>query len=1052
MIEYTVNIPPFALKAESKLTMSKSYDAIKLLGTLAIERGWASQEDVQYAITKQGADKFFGEILLSKKLITVKQLDELLQLQQKLDIKNQDFLFGELAIQNQFIKAEEVISCLEDQKKSNIKKSLGSIFLEKGLLNQQQCDAILTSQKRIQKTVQIKNKRVSCPKCKASFPVNDSERYRKVRCKSCQFIFGIGSPDIKIVVDAGHKNTIEATEKEFEKSLVQFLKENKLKPRTSLSGGSNFISKDDERYIVGDEIARGGMGAILLTRDVNLKRNIVTKVLLNNRSRIATLRFIEEAQITGQLEHPNIPPVYDLGLNKENNLFFTMKQIKGETLQHVINDLKANNLKTKERYPYNSLVNIFIKVCNALEFAHSKNVIHRDIKPENIMVGEYGEVLLMDWGLAKIIGSTEELEELEGEKITSIRTEDVTSNTMEGTTAGTPAFMSPEQATGHMEKLDQRSDIYSLGATIFNVLALERAFKGSSIYELLQNVADGKMQELKGDVPPELKAITLKAMEFEPKYRYQSIKEMEKDLLNYQMGYAVSAKQDNAFDTIKKFYKRNQLLSIISTCFIIIFIVGSIYFVTSLSSQKNIAINQKEIALEQTKIANDALVKAELAIKQFEKEKKDRLADNKESAPSLYAKAQFEAQVLNMAEAEKLMDTAIGYDSANQTYRLYRGCLALTNSNIKKAIEDLTTIKNSPNQKNIIEILKILKSSNQTELDEKQKIIIAEICTDLKLFDIAQKLTTDFAKKIELWNKLLTEVWGKKEFRLGLGKGEENVSLKLCFEANNLPENTDFSLLKGMPIKIFRLQSCKFSNLSFMENMPIEELVISNCPLLSDISSLKNIKLKVVSFDKVNVSDISSIANPELKILILKNMPVTSLTALTKIDLAGIELENIKLQNFNDLTSFYPRKIALANCNINDLECINTKNLCILKIKNARIKDLTKLKNAELLDSLDISNTLVTNISPIQDKNLRVLNLMGCYIQNIETILTLKKLEALIITPTTLPPDWVLTVSKMKEQIKQIGTEMAANKVTNVANFLEEFKNINKNTLTNPIK
>jgi hypothetical protein len=103
--------------------MSKSYDAIKLLGTLAIERGWASQEDVQYAITKQGADKFFGEILLSKKLITVKQLDELLYLQQKLEIKNQDFLFGELAIQNKFLKAEEVINCLEDQKNLITKKA-----------------------------------------------------------------------------------------------------------------------------------------------------------------------------------------------------------------------------------------------------------------------------------------------------------------------------------------------------------------------------------------------------------------------------------------------------------------------------------------------------------------------------------------------------------------------------------------------------------------------------------------------------------------------------------------------------------------------------------------------------------------------------------------------------------------------------------------------------------------------------------------------------------------------------------------------------------------
>ena len=157
------------------------------------------------------------------------------------------------------------------------------------------------------------------------------------------------------------------------------------------------------RYEVGPEIARGGMGAILAARQPAIRREVAMKVMLRDASAHDRLRFIEEAQITGQLEHPNIVPVHELALNEHGQPYYTMKLVKGSTLKKILKLLAQGRCReTVAKYPLAALLTIFQKVCDAVAFAHAKGVIHRDLKPANIMVGEYGEVLVMDWGLAKI--------------------------------------------------------------------------------------------------------------------------------------------------------------------------------------------------------------------------------------------------------------------------------------------------------------------------------------------------------------------------------------------------------------------------------------------------------------------------------------------------------------------------------------------------------------------------------------------------------------------------------------------------------------------------
>src|SRR5580698_7303654 len=160
---------------------------------------------------------------------------------------------------------------------------------------------------------------------------------------------------------------------------------------------------EEKKYKVITTINRGGMGVILQARDLRIRRTVAMKVMKtsNQFSRENVLRFIDEAQLTGQLEHPNIVPVYELGIDEQGETFYTMKFVKGTTLDDVLRGIRNGKQKTIEKYPLGALLTIFQKVCDGVAFAHSKSVVHRDLKPENIMIGSFGEVLVMDWGLAK---------------------------------------------------------------------------------------------------------------------------------------------------------------------------------------------------------------------------------------------------------------------------------------------------------------------------------------------------------------------------------------------------------------------------------------------------------------------------------------------------------------------------------------------------------------------------------------------------------------------------------------------------------------------------
>lgn len=316
---------------------------------------------------------------------------------------------------------------------------------------------------------------------------------------------------------------------------------------------------------------RGGMGRILIVYDQYLKRDVALKELHPEVAEDESIvrRFIGEAEITAQLEHPGIVPIHTLDLDKDGFPYYTMKLIKGYTFQEAI--------KTYHRYPSQQelmgLIRRLVSICKTMAFAHSKGVIHRDLKPANIMLGEHGETLVMDWGLAKPFTQNNSNIENASVAIEHHQSEPRPELTMVGAIVGTPAFMSPEQASPENSIVGPLSDIFSLGTVLYYLLAGQTAFSGRNTHEVLNKVRDAapmRPSEIKSGVPLDLEAICLKAMSKEPEDRYQGAMEMADDLCRWLDGEPVNARPETALQKIRRWFNKHRLISLTTPALLVL--------------------------------------------------------------------------------------------------------------------------------------------------------------------------------------------------------------------------------------------------------------------------------------------------------------------------------------------------------------------------------------------------------------------------------------------------------------------------------------------------
>lgn len=411
---------------------------------------------------------------------------------------------------------------------------------------------------------------------------------------------------------------VMAREPSLTATVVEYLDGEEGEEDTTGSLTSVLVPAAGERYRLGEVFARGGMGSILDVLDVNIRRKVAMKMM--NSPEKATgeeiLRFVEEAQITGQLEHPGIVPVHELGADVKGNVFYTMKYVKGVALRSVLEALRRGDAAAVRDYPLIRLLTIFQKVGDAVAFAHSRGVMHCDLKPDNVMIGDYGEVWVMDWGLAKLLPSGEP-----AARPSTVRTNVVAADRppdivikKKRLVGGTPLYMAPEQARGEWDAVGERTDVYALGAILYNILTLHPPVREGEVDEVLELVSKGRILHPSayetqlsarvpgaagdilervariegaagrtlphcpgGRIPDSLAAVAMKALALLPEQRYASVKELQRDIEAYQSGFATKAEKAGALKLASLWIKRHRTISAAAAVFVLaVLVVGGI--------------------------------------------------------------------------------------------------------------------------------------------------------------------------------------------------------------------------------------------------------------------------------------------------------------------------------------------------------------------------------------------------------------------------------------------------------------------------------------------
>jgi serine/threonine-protein kinase len=314
------------------------------------------------------------------------------------------------------------------------------------------------------------------------------------------------------------------------------------------------------RYRDFQPLTQGGEAILRTCVDENLGRTVVMKTLQPQFQNLETYqkRFLREARVTAQIPHPATIPVYELSRDSEGNAYFTMKKLRGRDLSDILDKISEGDKATIEKYPLDSLLNVLIHCSQCLAFAHNQKVVHRDMKPANIMIGDYGEIMVLDWGLAKVwdMEDDEDVDRLirSGQQAMSGRL------TGRGDVQGTPFYMSPEQAV-ETGDVDERTDIYNMGIILFEVLTGESYMSGKNFKEIKRKLQEDPVREPRTvaplkKIPAELNAICMKALQRSVTDRYQKMSEFSEDLRAALLGNPVSVYHEPIWGRILKWRDR----------------------------------------------------------------------------------------------------------------------------------------------------------------------------------------------------------------------------------------------------------------------------------------------------------------------------------------------------------------------------------------------------------------------------------------------------------------------------------------------------------------
>ena len=767
------------------------------------------------------------------------------------------------------------------------------------------------------------------------------------------------------------------------------------------------------QYRVRELVGRGGMGNVMKVDDPKLARTVALKTMKlgPTASEEHRGRFVREATVLARLAHPNIVPIYDLGADDTGSPFYTMKLVKGRTLQAILKDIRDGVADAAKQHGVARLLGVFRKVCDAIAFAHSKGVIHRDLKPENIMVGEFGEVLVMDWGLAKLLDGEEEV--WSGAAVSQSIVElsraslgpSTVGATLEGALMGTPQYMSPEQAEGKTAELDERSDIFSLGAILYAILTLHPPVEGQSVDEVLRKIASGQIAppstfgaksesadsaKTKGEVldarvfrpllhcpggrvPGALSAVTMKALSLDKARRYQSVNEFSAEVEAWQRGFATRAENAGLGRQFVLLIKRHK--AAFSTA------AAALLIIAALAAWSVMGIRAKERRAVQGELTAK-IERSHAIIEQARAEK--NLADLRKTAPTFADQAKLFREQGKFKEALEKIDTALQLVPESPAFALQRAEILQALEHWDEAITAFATARErgaeSPylaeNEKLSHQIATTL-GGNQEVSQETWMILSASYLAQKRYSELLllfSRIKEKIKQVIPAWQQRINAYFGSAapkfyQFRDG--------GLGINFNEHPL---TTLEPFRGCPLSVLTMEGTPVSDLSPIENCAqLQILSIGNTGVLH-LDSLRGLPLRTLVATNVWTTDIEPLRGMpmdhlELNLKSASTTPMlTRLSSLRGMPLTYLNLTGREVDNLESLQGAPLESLYASETGVNDITPLAKAPLKFLHLARTQVSDLGPLRGAAL-EELVASQTRVASLDPLRGKKLRILEI-----------------------------------------------------------------------------
>ncbi len=605
-----------------------------------------------------------------------------------------------------------------------------------------------------------------------------------------------------------------------------------------------FAATPDVKYDVTGQVGAGGMKLVQRVHDRNADRDVALAMLRKGAPRSSQeRRFLREARITAALEHPNIVPVHEIGIDAGRRPYFTMKLLGGENLHDILQRFNAGEPTYLQQYPPSRRLEIFQNVCHAIAFAHSRGVVHLDLKPANIQVGSFGEVLVLDWGLAKILaGSTVLLPELLREV------------PVDGAVRGTPGYMAPEQERGDFQALDQRTDIFALGA-------------------VLKALVKGKWPQR---TPPALEAVVAKAMAPVPRDRYQSVEALARDVRAFLGGYAVSAQNVGIGTLFWLMVKRHKaVFAVITGSLATITVLLSVFIIKITHSERR-AIDALAKTTQSEQRAMDALER--LRDEQMEKLRLGRLA-----TPQLLNHAEELIRTLQYNEALTELNLIVTLDSSLAQAWTRKGFLHLGRQEFSEAIQVFDRLPNymrRPKRDTALRAGEIADKYRQLNAPD-------EVLAYPQLLQLIQDITN---KTNALGADVQEIVLGQLFQKINHTGSADSAHLEFIRDALNLLNSTATNLIyqyrSDTNDLVLELHGKQVNQIMPLAGLPVSVLDISGTAI-TELRWLRNSDLQVLNLTDTLVKDLAPIFNlpiTELRLVNCGNVRLEQLRNMPKLE------------------------------------------------------------------------------------------------------------------------------------------------------------------------